>query len=68
MENFSKVITFETRKLYRTEVGSLFKVEGVLSLLSRKMYYSQEMEDHPIPGLSFQTEVVWWGRFGATEL
>ena len=27
--NFSKVITFETRNIYRTEVESVFKVEGI---------------------------------------
>ena len=38
--NFSKVIVFETRNTYRTEVESVFKVEGILNLLSRNMYYS----------------------------
>lgn len=38
--NFSKVIVFETRKVYRTEVESVFKVDGNLNLLSRNMYYS----------------------------
>ena len=35
----------------------MFKVEGILNLLSRNMYYSgeiQEMDDHPISRPSLQ--------------
>ena len=40
--SFSKLLAFQTRKIYRTEAEGVFKVEGTLNLQSNNRYYYGE--------------------------